>query len=604
MEKGALLPIRFYPATTWQDWQKIKDFNYNVAVVREHYIYVPAFQMTLPDVGMHWVLSDFSTIEVVDQDGTTTDISGGILQTYNSAGEFRALVQFRFPYTHVTAGAFDTGLYYVHVSDGQTDWYSEVFELCNLGLDAFSAGFDNESNFAFFDDNNYDSDDEWAAIGFFCKTTAAGRAEAYTEVDVFLGEELDLYVNSFDYSGPACGATDWNDSVYFELRDSTGLVVSNTVEVDAAGDYSFTITAEAGGTLRFYMYIEDNDTTKGGLYCFLQHRYAEDNMQLRWSHDKNFCKIFYETEDNVDYENVIFLDTKQVINENAIEETVIEDDETNKYPIIGTNKKWNSLKFAGGEALLNAMSLLRLHKNISFYRELGEPMHVDEINLEQSVIDYEAAQVNLVYREVSCSVEACGFDTCCPTEDLPMMEFVTYGGIGILPAAAGWSGKYCLVEVPADEFQVYQSNGAAWGSLAVWRVAGNCLEIRQNFNDIDFTPGRDAIRFFWYDSGTICWRAFCELESVADNADGTANVVTDTEYVNGVYLEAQYATPADKHIESDWITCCMPDGPTTSGAGAITLICTCGAGTWDFRIHVFTDDCDYGYTEWRQQTIT
>ena len=30
----------------------------------------------------------------------------------------------------------DVGRYYIHISDGQTDWYSEVFELCDLGMES------------------------------------------------------------------------------------------------------------------------------------------------------------------------------------------------------------------------------------------------------------------------------------------------------------------------------------------------------------------------------------------------------------------------------------------------------------------------------------
>jgi len=593
MEKGALLPLRFYPDTSWQDYHKIRKYTKDKAYFREHYIYIPAFQLTLPDVGMHWEESDFTTIEIVNvETEVATDISGGIYQSYSKAGDFRGLVSFRFPHTHFTGAAFDSGLYYVHVSDGLTNWYSEVFELCNLGLDALSAGFDDDSNFAFFDNDNYDSDDEWATA-FFCKTAAANRAEAYTDVDVILGEELDFHVNAFAYSGPPCGSTDWNDPLYFELRTSTGLVVSNTVEVDAVGDYSFTITAEAGGTVRLYMYLEDGVQSKGHFYCFLQRRYSEDNVQLRWSHDDNFCKIFYED----DYENVMFLDSKQVIDENAIEETVIEDDETNKYPIIGTNKKWNSLQFASGEAMLNAMSLLRLHKYIKIYRETGEVMDVDEINLEQTILEYNASLIKLIYREVSCSADACGFDICCPTEDLPMMEDVIYGGIGNLPAAASWTDKYFIVEVLADQFAIYTSNGAAWSVVNTWDVANYCVEARQNFNDIDYTPGREAIRFFWYESGSA-WRAFIELASVTNNTDGTATLNSDTEYKGGLYYQAEYE-------DSDgWHTCGPVLGPTTAGAGALAVDCACGAGTFNFRIHIRDNGCDYGYSEFVPQTIT
>ena len=590
MEKGALLPLRFYPDTSWQDYQKISHSK-DMVILREHQVFHPAFQLTLPDAGMHWGLADFTTIEVVNIETlATTDVSAGEFQVYSVAGEFRALVHFRFP----TGGTRSIGRFYYHISDGQTHWYSEVFEMCDLDTDALSAAFNNETNFAQFT-NNYNAAGENTG-GHFCKTTAANRAEAYTAVNTFLGEELDLYLLAINYAGPACGATDWDDSLFMELRTATGLVVSNTVEITAVGNYTFQLTAEAGGSLRLYMYLEDGVTSKGGFLMFFQRRYSDKNVQIRWSHPKNFCKIFYED----GYENVMFLNSKQVINENSIDTTEIEDDETNKYRIIGTNKKFNSLRIASGEAMLNAMSLLRLHNDITIYTETGEPMDVDEITLEQSVKDYETSIIDLVYRERSCSVEACGFETCCPTEGIPIMEDVIYGGVGNLPAAADWSGKSFIVDVaPFDFFLIYTSNGAAWvGAITTWNVAGNCLEARQNFNDIDYTPGREATRFFWYDSGSTCWRQFIDLASVTDNADGTADVVSDTEYVDAVFLQAEY-----EDANGDWIACATIE-ETDVGTGAITQVCSCGVGTFNFRFHVWTNECDYGYSNWLPQTIT
>jgi len=589
MEKGALLPLRFYPGTSWQDYNKISHAQ-DMAIFREHQNFPPAFQLTLPDIGMHWGILDFTTIDMVNiEDLSTVDITGHIFEVYSVAGEFRALVHFRYP-----LGSLNIGRFYYHISDGQTDWYSEVFELCDLDTNALSAVFDHETNFSQWG-STYSAAAEAIVGTFFCKTTAAGRGHAYTDITAFLEEEFDLYVTAANYGGPACGATDWNASLFLELRTATGLVVSNTIEVTAVGTYSFQLITEAGGSLRLYMYAEDDETTKGTVAVWLQRRYSEKNVQIRWSHPKNFCKIFYED----GYENVMFLNSKQVINENSIEETVVEDDETNKYRIIGTNKKFNSLRIASGEAMLNAMSLLRLHDNITIYRETGEPMDVDDITLEQSVKDYETSIIDLVYRERSCSVEACGFEICCPDEEIPIMEDVIYGGVGNLPPAANWTGKYFIVDVnPWDFFLIYNSTGAAWvGAIVTWNIIGNCLEARQNLDEVNYTPGREATRFFWYDSSSTCWRQFIDLASVTDNADGTANVVSDTEYVNGVYLQAEYENGGV------W-TACSTITTTVAGAGALTHVCSCGVGTFNFRFHIWTDDCDYGYSNWLPQTIT
>jgi hypothetical protein len=250
--------------------------------------------------------------------------------------------------------------------------------------------------------------------------------------------------------------------------------------------------------------------------------------------------------------------------------------------------------------MLNAMSLLRLHDNITIYRETGEPMEVDEITLEQSVMDYETSIIDLVYRERSCSNDACGFEICCPTEEIPIMQDVIFGGVGNLPApAADWTGHYMIVEVaPGDIFKIYYSTGGAWtGVITTWDVAGNCLEARQNCNDEDYTPCREANRFFWVEMTFSNWYPFIEIDSVSDNADGTADVVSLATYKGGLYLQAEYE---DGGV---W-TACSTRTTTVEGAGALTHECACGVGTFNFRFHVWTDDCDYGYSDWLTQTIT
>ena len=595
MEKGAFLPLRFYPATSWQDYYKLMKYQGDVALFKEHNAFVPAFQLTLPDIGMHWGEGDMTTIEVVNFDTlVATDISASNYEYYSRAGYYRALVHNRFNHTDANLlSAFDEGKYYIHISDGQTHWYSEVFLFCDLGIDAFGDDFGNETNFDSFSIDQIAGDS--CSAGYFCKTTAAGVSDAYAPVSAILEEEFDLFVVASNYAGPPCGGpADWADSVFLEFRDAAGRVVSETLEIDAVGSYQTTLTVVAGGDLRFYMYIEGGTATKGFLVIHLVRRYAEKHVSIRWSHDKNFCKIFYED----DYENIMFIDAQEVPAENSIEETVIEDDETNKYPIIATNKKMNTVSMVSGEAMLNAMSLLRLHKDITIYTELGEIVEVEEITMEQSIVDYQATKISLVYREASCSAKACGFELCCPTDGIPMMEWVVYSGIGNLPAAADWTDKYFLVETAADNFRVYTSNGVAWSVDTTWDVDLNCLEARLSFNDQDFTPGRYETRFFWYRAAVTRWYRFIELDAVNDNADGTADVVSDAEYAGGLMLQAEY-----EDADGDWIPCATSE-ETTALAGAITQVCSCGAGTFKFRFHIWTADCDYGYSNWIEQTIT
>ena len=597
MEKNALLPLKFYPALSWTDYDRYtKNMGGDFALLKEHNVLLPAFQMTMPDIGRHWGRLDFipDTFEIYNYDtGALVENLGQVFysnndrycEVYNKAGEFRSFVFWRTP----MQAKYPTGKYYYYLSDGETEFFSEVFELCDLNTNALVNVMDNEAGWANFTTLDRISDYE-AIRTTFCKTaTGAGDATAYTEIEVFLEEELDLYITT--ETSAVCGEGVWNAPIYLEFRDPDGLVVSDTFTIDTIDTYyRFSAKINVGGTVRLYMYMDDADTGQGRFSTYLQRRYAEGNVQIRYSNSENFCKIWYEN----DYENVFFIDSKQVIDQQVLNENVVEDDQANKYRIIGTNQEWNSLQFASGEAMLNAMSLLRLHDNIKIIRETGEVMDVAEILMEQSILDYEAALIKLVYREDSCSVESCGFEPCCPTLGTPIMQDV-YDAAALPAAAAGNNGWYVMALTAVDEFRIYLSNGAAWAVNNDFDIADDCIEARQN----TFSNGN---RFFWYDSGVSRWRLFINLETVTDNADGTANLNTDTEYRDGLTVQGEYYDT----IEEEWTEC--TDAETLiAGAGAVALVTRTnnpGVGTFDFRLHIYTNDCDYGYSKIVTQTIT
>lgn len=590
MEKNALLPIKFYPALSWTDYDRFtKNMGGDFTLLKEHNLYLPAFQMTIPDIGRHWGILDFTTIDLINyDDGSVIDILSAAPTgyfnrdpiVYNKAGDFRALVNFRFPLDYDAQAKIPVGKYYYHLSDGETEWESEVFELCDFGLDALTAEFNNEANFDTFT-SSYDSDDEDIDTTFCKTTTGAGDASAYTELEVFLEEELDLYVATTGLVG--CAASDWNVPLFLELRDATGQVVSDVFTIDTINtQYTFTLKSFVGGTVRLYMWTTDADQTKGSIEIWVQRRYTAGHNQIRYSNDKNFCKIFYED----DYENVFFIDSKQVIDQQVLDENVVEDDQANKYPIIATNQKWNSLQFASGEAMLNAMSLMRIHDNRKIIRETGEIMDIVEIFMEQSVLDYEAALIKLVYREASCSNEACGFDDCCPTLETPIMQEI-YSGLPA--AAAGNSGWYALDETAGDQYRMYLSDGAAWNLVTTWDIADNCIEARQN--------SYSGNRFFWYDSGVSRWRLFIDLATVADATGGIATLTSDIEHRDALTVRGEY-----EDSDGVWNECTDEELLVTSVAAVLS--CNSGAGTFNFRLHIKDDSCDYGYSNVVAQTIT
>jgi hypothetical protein len=243
--------------------------------------------------------------------------------------------------------------------------------------------------------------------------------------------------------------------------------------------------------------------------------------------------------------------------------------------------------------MLNAMSLLRLHETIKIIRETGEPMEVSELLIEQNVFDYEAAEIKLVYREASCSVESCGFPVCCPTPELPAMLMAA--DIAAFPASA--DGVFALAGVGVAQFLMYKRVAAAWVVNTDYNATGNCVEASENWY---LGRGLRGNRFFWWDAGGARWRPFIYLTSVTDNADGTGTLNVDNSYQTGT-VRGEY-----QDALGEWHECTVPED-IVAGGGAVTLDTLTGnpgVGTWNFRVHHYDGDCDYGYSEIRSQTIT
>ena len=625
MEKQAYLPIKFYPAKEWQEYEKLKNYGGDYVIVKEYFTTAPAFQMVIGDIGRHWSADSFllGTFELVNYDTGAVDDLSAVHNTpimYRGDG-FRTLVFRRFPLPPLTAADshFDEGRYYYHLveAEDETEWFSEVFELCDFDLDAFdeeyTGGFQDDSGFAAIGStyqNNYRGADV-----YFCKTNNAAPAWAYMEFTAFLEEEFDLYIWTKAREGVCDGIDrDWDYPVFFFLKTQDDVLISDIFKVDTINTcYHFNLKAEAGGLIRLYFYVLDADVTEGNMEVSLYRTHTEKHIQLRWFNDTNFCKIVYDQLPAVtpfQYENIYLFDAKQKIDENSINENVVEDDAANKYRIVGTDQKWNSLQMFGSECLLNAMSLLRLHSNVKVVKETGEPIDTTEIMLEQSVVSDEGALMKLVYREESCSKDNCGFDVCCPTIGIPTLIGL-YNGVGALPATASYPGRYAMVETAPLVWQIYYSSGAAWAVNTSLRVAGTCVEI-QNFSQVDFSDyPLHHMRFWHVNVAETHWEPFIWIDSVGDATGGVAAIITYTEQWTGpdVLVQAEYydGTQWEAYLpyfdNDNWVKCSTIEPSTV--VGALGLSCNCGAGTgiW-FRVHMWDNDCDYGYTPPIQQTIT
>ena len=622
MEKQAYLPIKFYPAKEWQEYEKLKNYGGDYVIVKEYNNIPPAFQIVIPDIGRHWSADSFilGTFDLVNYDtGTTYDMNAAsypqVPIVYRSDG-YRTLVWRRFP---ATTNIFDEGRYYYHLieAEDETEWFSEVFELCDLELDALiydgGVGFDGESGFATFV-SGYVLSNRMADVEF-CKASAAAPAYAYMPVEVFLEEELDLYVYTYDRDGVCDGIDrDWDNPVFFYLKTSDGVLISDICRVDTTETfYHFNLKAQAGGTVRLYMYILDADKTEGNMWIGLYRTHVEKHVQLRWFNDTNFCKIVYDQFPEFtpfQYENIYFLDVKQIIDENSINENVVEDDAANKYRIVGTDQKWNSLQMFGSECLLNAMSLLRLHSNVKVVKETGEPIDTTEIMLEQSVVSDEGALIKLVYREESCSKDNCGFEICCPTDYLPTMITVETLSASF-PAAASYSGRYAMVFTAIRIGVIYLSNGAAWGISTTYDVAGNCVAIQNHLGNDFSSYSVLGMNWSFFHFLVTEWYPVIEINTVADATGGQATVTTRAEYKYGAnvwcqveyYTGTQWTPPLPYFDEENWIPVIERENLATQ-TGARALTATCGAGIFYFRIHIWDDTCDLGYSNTVTQTIT
>lgn len=423
MEKQSYLPIKFRHKNGITDYEKTKNYSGDVALPKFPFIGFPGFQLVLPDESYltDWVLGNFR-IDLVAYDSGNDwsvlafDIKVPVLY---DAGDFWVYVLDTFPWESMPTNIeLENGRFYYRVGyysedDLEVEWESEVFEMCDLELDAMTEAFTNV-DIATFNSTYFGGLGAEYVEAEWCEDGGGGGQTAVMPIECFPGEEFDVYVREMLHDGtPVCEEVSWINGVALNIRGIiSGDVFSNTITVLGSTNSTHTRLSVMGGTgsiieeMEMVLEIIDNDT-KGKLEIWIQRTWKADHIQLRYFNSKNFCKIVYED----DYETRMFLNAKQVIDNNQLEETTVEDDESNKYRIIGTIQKWNSIQFAGGESLLNAMSLLRLHDDITIVQESGEPMDVVEVILEQTIRDDYTVIIKLVYREDSCSWTSCEFTT-------------------------------------------------------------------------------------------------------------------------------------------------------------------------------------------------
>jgi hypothetical protein len=274
----------------------------------------------------------------------------------------------------------------------------------------------------------------------------------------------------------------------------------------------------------------------------------------------------------------------------------------------------------GNEALLNAMSLVRLHDNFEIIKENGEPVETEEVLLEQSVQDYHASLIKLIYREASCSAD-CGFDPCYALVGYPTLlgTFAT----AIPLAAASYNGEYAFL-YNLGAYSMRKSDGVTWNLDTTYRLPGRVL-MTQNFMGDDFAQFNANglnFRFFHTANTSTNWYPVIDISSVADATGGQATVNITQYYWFGtnVWCQVEYYEGSEwdipmPYFDHDNWTPVQEKENLTAQTGARALTATCGAGTYYFRVHIWDGGgfsstfgnigySDLWYSNTVQQTIT
>jgi len=166
-----------------------------------------------------------------------------------------------------------------------------------------------------------------------------------------------------------------------------------------------------------------------------------------------------------------------------------------------------------------------------------------------------------------------------------------------------------MVETAARVWQVYYSNGAAWALNTTYRLSGVCLEL-EGF-PYAYDTHNFYMRFYHTNGGSAQWYPFIEINTVADATGGIATITIYGDYWTGddVYCRAEYYNGSDWELslpyfdDENWVVCGDQEHLSAS-TGARALSCECGVGTFYFRVHIWSTNCDYGYSPPIQQTIT
>lgn len=482
--------------------------------------------------------------------------------------------------------SLEPGFYYYEVSDGVEIWYSEIFELCEYwtklvdGSTNSAPAWDTHTPFDF---GNY-----FRVI--LAEVTANGAQNYTNSFEVIYNEKLQLYIYE--------SLTAKTGYLRVYLEDANTLEIISEIYDIEEGCNDFTLIPQKTCTARLRFALSDSETYSAWVYVWMYYYYIESGRTecssfsvLRWYDSQNFCDLPYAE----GFKNYLVLDGRPHNNYTRIEEEVEENDQKNKFPLIQTIQKWFNFVFSGGDYLVEGLSMLRLHETVTLTLETGTEIDIKEISLDSEPLDDFMYKITLDFREDSCSKDACTFNIscCCPTE----RDVYDTTTIGALLSCETWRyGDRYLVDVGAGVFYIYECDGVNWIRQTDEEYRNSCVY------DQDLNASEDNNQYWGYNPDSGEFQYVCELSGVMDLGTGLVEFLNSGDILTSDVFDCNYYVQGQMDVGGGYVDIGDPiTGDEFVSGGLIIYV---GAVIADFRLRIYTPNCDLMYSSEYNMEIT
>jgi hypothetical protein len=318
-----------------------------------------------------------------------------------------------------------------------------------------------------------------------------------------------------------------------------------------------------------------------------------DYILIEYSNSVDFGDIVYHD----GFENKIYLDADVSKPDYELLEEGIENGEGEFSPTFQKWKKKYSIRFYAQEFLVDALTLMALHDNITITLRNGEGSVVKDVEVEPVWDDSIEcwAEVTITFSTDYVIRKSCdtNLDSGCVSPVYTATESHDADGAG----QATWEEPVGITKgtiyffykgleggdsvYVGDPIGVYSFNGSGWTELDV--EAGQMIEVD------DITDCVYLIKF-----GTNFYK-IPYIRAITDEGGGDAKISAYSYGMENTFFQVQaddgggYADVGDPQYAS-----VFENG----------FVVSPGAGTFDFRILWYIHGCDYGYSNVENKTIT